>query len=385
MNKGGKMIDYGGYGCVFYPALLCHNKTSRRNGVSKLMMKKYGDKEYKIVSSITRNIKKIPNYEDYFIGPEIQKCKPASLTQGDKMNMKNCEPLGNNDIDENNINNKLSKVVSLDFQYGGEPLDNIIENMSTKEELQQLFRAMYSLLKHAIVPMNDLKIIHGDIKQTNILVTKSIKGYQCKLIDWGLSYTVEDNEQRSRPLQFNVPFSSILFRKNVDTFIEYFIESKGNHSASTCNELVKQILDNEVSSNDGHYVYFVNLYKATISSSTNDAEKFFIKYLSSILQKYLAFDNDVVVFKKEDYYNNVYIHNVDIWGFLSCFAYYVEHNSSKFYKKELKQLLKKYLFNEKYSTQKIPVQELLTKILPNKTKGRFSTTIKKHKKTLKHE
>ena len=38
MNKGGKMIDSGGYGCVFYPALLCKNKTTRRNGVSKLML-----------------------------------------------------------------------------------------------------------------------------------------------------------------------------------------------------------------------------------------------------------------------------------------------------------------------------------------------------------
>ena len=89
----------------------------------------------------------------------------------------------------------------------------------------------------------------------------------------------------------------------------------------------------------------------------------FIKYISSILYKYVIYETDVVIFEKENYFNEVYIHNIDIWGFLSCFAYYNANTKSSIYKKEIKQLLKKYLFNEKYAIKKIPISELLSKFI----------------------
>ena len=377
MNKGGKMIDSGGYGCVFYPALLCKNKTTRRNGVSKLMMKDNATKEYKIIKNITSKIKKIPNYQDYFIGPEIQKCMPDTLTQGDKTDMHDCEPLEKNDINKDNINNKLNKLLSLDFQYGGEVFDKIVETINTKEEIQLLFKSMYNLLKYGIIPMNELNIIHGDIKHSNILVTKSKNGYQCKIIDWGLSYTKDNNQQRGRPLQFNVPFSSILLRKNVDKYIEYFIENKGNKSLSTCKDLARNILENELASDNNHFLFYLNLYKNVFSDNTHDAENLFIKYISAILYKYVIYETDVVIFEKENYFNEVYIHNIDIWGFLSCFAYYNANTKSSIYKKEIKQLLKKYLFNEKYAIKKIPISELLSKFISKKSNSKYSHTIKK--------
>ena len=40
-KKGGEVLDSGGYGCVFYPALKCKNKKTRTDGISKLSLKKY--------------------------------------------------------------------------------------------------------------------------------------------------------------------------------------------------------------------------------------------------------------------------------------------------------------------------------------------------------
>jgi serine/threonine protein kinase len=377
MNKGGKMIDSGGYGCVFYPALLCKNKTTRRNGVSKLMMKDNATKEYKIIKNITNKIKKIPNYKDYFIGPEIQKCIPNTLTQGDKSDMNDCEPLEKNDINKDNINKKLHKLMSLDFQYGGETFEKIIETINTKEEIRLLLKSMYNLLKYGIIPMNELNIIHGDIKHSNILVNKSNNGYQCKIIDWGLSYTTNDNRQCGRPLQFNVPFSSVLLRKNIDKYIEYFIDNKGNKSISTCKELAENILENEIASDDNHFIFYSNLYKNIFSNNTHDSKNLFIKYLSAILHKYIVYEGDGAVFKKDEYFNEIYIHNVDIWGFLSCFAYYNANTKSSIYKKEIIKLLKQFLFNEKYATKKIPISELLSKIFSKKSNSKHSHTIKK--------
>ena len=70
---------------------------------------------------------------------------------------------------------------------------------------------------------------------------------------------------------------------------------------------------------------------------------------------------------------------MDIWGFLSCFAYYNANTKSTIYKGEIKKLLKKYLFNEKYAIRKIPISELLSNFVSKKSKSKYSHTIKKNK------
>ena len=40
-DVGGKPISAGGFGCVFYPALSCKNKKTKKKFVSKMMLKKF--------------------------------------------------------------------------------------------------------------------------------------------------------------------------------------------------------------------------------------------------------------------------------------------------------------------------------------------------------
>ena len=47
-QKGGKVIDSGGFGCVFKPALKCEKAVNEcnRNKISKLMTSKHAKDEY---------------------------------------------------------------------------------------------------------------------------------------------------------------------------------------------------------------------------------------------------------------------------------------------------------------------------------------------------
>ena len=69
------------------------------------------------------------------------------------------------------------------------------------------------------------KRYHSDIKDSNILIDNSGTSLKARLIDWGLSveYISGSHEKfpknwRNRPLQFNVPFSVIIF---TDVFIKH--------------------------------------------------------------------------------------------------------------------------------------------------------------------
>jgi len=48
--KGGKVVDSGGYGCLFVPPLLCKgDNTKKKNIISKLMTKRLANREHKII------------------------------------------------------------------------------------------------------------------------------------------------------------------------------------------------------------------------------------------------------------------------------------------------------------------------------------------------
>ena len=84
INKGGKVLASGGFGCVFSPALKCEDTKKReKDGVSKLMTTEHAVEEYEEITSIKTKLDSIKNYEDYFLLKDITLCSPAKLTQTD--------------------------------------------------------------------------------------------------------------------------------------------------------------------------------------------------------------------------------------------------------------------------------------------------------------
>ena len=63
--------------------------------------------------------------------------------------------------------------------------------------------------------MNKIGVYHGDVKEGNILF--NLNTQRIGLIDWGLSFSTNSTNAKipkllkNKPLQYNLPFSIILF------------------------------------------------------------------------------------------------------------------------------------------------------------------------------
>ena len=262
-NKGGKVIASGGFGCVFKPALKCEGTSKREtNKISKLMIERYAIQEYENINEIKDKLDSIPNFQNYFVIDDATLCRPAKLTASDLTAYgKKCTALPKNDITKSNINTKLDNVMSLNIPNGGLPVDDFIFANAGYDNLYKIHVSLVNLLKKGIIPMNKRHIYHSDIKDSNIVIENSDSIFQSRLIDWGLTveYTPQKtvafpNKWKNRPLQFNVPFSVVIF---TDSFYEkytQYLENGGEVNESQLRPFVIDYLNGWMKERGaGHY------------------------------------------------------------------------------------------------------------------------------------
>jgi len=379
-NKtGGKILASGGFGCVFSPALKCKNSKKReKNKVSKLMTLKNAKEEYDTLIDVKEKLNKIPNYKDYFLVDNYSICIPDNLTKTDLSNFNKCSALKKKNITKKNINKTLDKLLVLNMPYGGITLEQFFTNNKNYNRLKEVNNHMIQLLKYGIIEMNEQNIYHSDIKGSNILIDDVEKNSMTvRLIDWSLAteYIPFKNNKfphnwKNRPLQFNVPFSVLLF---TDLFVEkYTTFLEKNHretSRSSLSQFIKQYLTEWFKERGlGHLKYInkimytifyydldvgnIDISKRattettnnyTVSSSANAnatttspnkneqmkkyVEKtytfpYIINYLVEILVHFTKFKSDGSL-NLRFYLDNVFIKIVDIWGFIiSYFPFY---------------------------------------------------------------
>jgi serine/threonine protein kinase len=328
---GGKMLASGGFGCVFQPALKCYGATEReKNKVSKLMTIKHANAEYNEITKMNNQLKSIPNYQDYFLVDNFSLCKPAKLSKEDLENFENCEALSvpskqtsskpitnTTHLTIHNVNENLRELKILNMPFGGIPIDDYVKN--NLKTFHQLNSKLIQLLKNGIIPLNKNHIYHNDIKDSNVLVhfdvsTQSIK---TKLIDWGLSCTYKPNDKlpkpwKNRPLQFNVPFSVILFT-------DLFVASYTKFSTAATNEknipsFVRTYFKAwKKKRGKGHLSYITYMFK--LIELESETKTYIINYLSEIVSTFL--ENKMTL---TDYLNNVFIKIIDIWGFITLYV-----------------------------------------------------------------
>jgi serine/threonine protein kinase len=356
-KEGGKVLASGGFGCVFTPALKCEGSTRReKNKVSKLMIEKYAIQEYEEIKKYKKILETIPNHEDYFLVYDINICKPSKLTISDLQNFKKCTALPKKNITKQNINKSLDKVMVLNMPNGGLPVDDYLYYNGSFQKLYYLHIGLVKLLKNGILPMNEKNIYHCDIKDANILVDTTSKSNEIKtrLIDWGLScqYIPFKNNTfpstwRNRPLQYNAPFSVILF---TDTFVEKY--TKFLKDNSIVNEKDKVTLKPFVldyvnfwmkERGAGHYKYINEImFMLFANSLTTIPEKdkphvietqytmeFIVDYIVDVLLHYTKFKADGTIDIRQ-YLDNVFIEIVDIWGFIVTYIPVVELLSNSY-------------------------------------------------------
>lgn len=331
---GGEVIASGGFGCVFSPALKCQGKKTRgKNKISKLMIERYTLAEYNEIKNIRTKLNKIPNYKNYFLLNDFTVCKPAKLSKSDLKGFKHkCSALPKNQINKNNINSSLDKMLALNMPNGGIPIDDFVYNDSSYKNIIKLNNCLMNLLTKGIIPMNNKNIYHCDIKESNILVNNQNDMLKTRLIDWGLSteYLPNINQKfpktwRNRPFQFNVPFSVIIFSDIfVDKYVKY-IENDGKKEYNSLKPFVTDYISIWMKERgEGHYKFINNIMKMMFYNEDNfDPGQVETKYTLPYINNYII---EVLIhfthFTKNGtlnlrvYLDEIFIKIVDIWGLI---------------------------------------------------------------------
>ena len=374
-KKGGEVIGAGGYGCIFSPALRCAGSNERKGDITKLLQKNDANDEWNELKNVRNIVKNIPNYNNYFLVNNIFKCKPNTITENDLKNVIICEnALGSIGISTTEINKNLDKLEIINMPYGGIDLLKIITE--NKELFSTLNNILLELLVKGILPMNKLGFFHCDIKAQNILYLKQ----KCRLIDWGISVLINNipvkvipEKFKNNKLQYNSPFSRIIFNQIFDDYYKLHIKnnSKINKSNSNLN------IDLQVLMFD-YYFYFTKLagngHENFINSyfipeffkinGINNPPKYFnltaylfSLYMTKILIKYIDFKDNS--FRKTNYFNEVYIKNLDVWGFLTIYFEYIMNNYNKTLKINLSNIIIDYCYSDDYADKAIDISKLV--------------------------
>jgi len=356
-KRGGKVIGSGGYGCVFRPALRCNGTRKRASKtISKLMLNKYVKREYTEITKYLPILQKIPNYKNYFIIEGANICQPAPLTRRDLDNFDTkCKVLRKRDINAKNINNHLDKISSLNLQDGGVELGSYIYSGLSLDGMKNLNERMIQLLVHGILPMNKYHVYHADIKEANIVVDAHSK--YVRLIDWGLSmYTTTASGKnipsvvQDKPLQYNLPFSIILFNNTFKTMYFTFLKTTTHLDNNSVGVFLKGYIEKwNQKRGKGHIKTIISIWSG-ITGKQNIQETIIIPYLSAILLEYTR-DGE---FDTIGYFKNVFLKLLDLWGFIICYSAFLE---SGYKNEKINNLIINYLY--KTPTETIDIDNLL--------------------------
>jgi serine/threonine protein kinase len=390
-TKGGKAIDSGSYGCVFNPPLKCEGDAYAYNpkNITKLMYKKDTQSEIEEMAKVKKIIEHIPNKENYFLISNTSVCNPAELDSADLIDFdKECKLFTKRGIDSTNVNNKLHHLALLTMPNGGLNIERYVLNLLHLPE-KELYRkfigvntALIKLLVNGIVPLNNMRFNHNDIKAGNILMSED--GH-ARLIDWGLSgendgihipETIQD-----RSIAFNMPFSDIFF----DDFVKKWLpeafkaiksSSQFHDKHSGQSELLKIVAVNMINksiekTSEGHYDYIMNtilhdIYKIyAIKNMYNRVDydvlsnNVLIDYVHAVLLTYVDENGH---FNDTKYFYEVFTKNVDIWGFLLAYVPIIEFGAGKFHIDVINavcRILLKYCFSAEFAVKPIIINDLV--------------------------
>ena len=370
IKVGGEILGQGGFGCVFYPALNCSNDSTNYTNdtkiVSKLLNRNKAEVENEILFKVEKIIndinKKQPslNILNHFLVNGFKLCIPDKLYGNNKDDVNNCKSLTINDqfnqkikIKSNNVNKYLNYLRVIQLPKGNFNIRQIINN--SLYSFNVINQGLLKLLKNGILPINKNDLYNFDIKDTNIL----FNGYNAQLIDWGVSGIIKNknvipNIILSRGFNYNLPFSFILllsgghneiiFQKKSDIPIiigTYYLSYFSNHNKNI-NLIFKDDKNNP--------------------TIPGDIYTLVIEYCSKIVadRKFHKKSGNFFIFEREKYFRDVFLKNVDIYGFIISYEHFLKSNLlNKTNSNHLKKIITKYCFSDSYANIPIPINNLI--------------------------
>ena len=173
------LLASGVYGCVFNPAYQCNGKiTQKKKLISKLTKDDFTSRSE---IDISKRIKGIPNYKNFFIVIESS-----------------C-PIKRKNLKKSSINDQC-ELMKKDLEFKNKYI-LLYANYISSVELSDYLETNSSLTVHDIIKMfidirervdllNKYKIVHNDLHFSNILRSKETGNLY--IIDFGLSFCTEN-------------------------------------------------------------------------------------------------------------------------------------------------------------------------------------------------
>lgn len=167
-----ELLGQGGYGCVYWPEIMCSGKIGSEKSISKIQKNNWAAKnEFKIGQIVRR----IPKYSARFV-PAMSSCK-IKLKTIDKDIIKDCDV----------IKKGQGQFVSMKFPY----LKHTNFSDFFSETSHKVFYAVeqYKYLVKSVELLSEKGIIHHDLKMDNIIINHLNRPI---IIDYGISIDKND-------------------------------------------------------------------------------------------------------------------------------------------------------------------------------------------------
>jgi serine/threonine protein kinase len=289
-----RVINQGGFGCIFYPSLPCKKETRRNSNtsssleyVSKLVKKNFSSENEIRIGKIVQGI---PFYSMYYV-PVIQSCA-ASLAKVAGREIKNCRIISGTsstattatknaniiESKESRTRDRENKFILLKMKY----VENVkftkylLSSTNKKHILNTLFDT-YSYFLFSLEQLMKNGIVHYDFKWDNAVI--DTKTGLPVILDFGISIPINlllDQEQEQEQEQEQKQDEADAYRIYRDYFYVYFPEYSLwsieihlinyvlNKNSRITPESLKETIDVYVDSNDAFTILspgFIERYK----------------------------------------------------------------------------------------------------------------------------
>jgi serine/threonine protein kinase len=266
-----KLINQGGFGCIFYPAIECDGKISNNPKYASKLIKK--DKRATHEYNIGKMVKQIELYE-YYYAPVVNMCS-IDLAKIDKREKDMCRIIkkGSSNSDDNGefAIMKLSYIKNVDM------VKYLTRSGVEKKELITYILDSYQFLLNNLKTLNDSGIIHFDFKIPNILIEDKTK--TPIIIDFGLSIPVADIRPETYKTYF-YSYSPKYYIWPVDVHvINYLVNMKSTLTKDALEELI-------------------NIYVSTNTALRIFSDNFvdrFTKLTYDVYSKYIGVSANIVI------------------------------------------------------------------------------------------
>ena len=190
MKTDSKVINQGGFGCIFYPSLPCKkeqtNVEQAKEYVSKLVERNFSSKNEIDVGEI---VKKIPFYSLYYV-PILENC-PANLSKVGSKEIKKCNIIDKEEAHVKYILLKMKYLKNVKFT------EYLLTNKSKKHILNIIFDT-YSYFLFSLEQLMNYEVVHFDFKWDNAVI--DLKTELPVILDFGISIPIRKLLERDRAL-----------------------------------------------------------------------------------------------------------------------------------------------------------------------------------------